>query len=122
MKVLLADDEPDILESTKQVLEIEGFEVEAVQDARRVLGALRKSKADLLLQDANMPNLDLDGLVKSIRTDPTLRRVKVLLFTASVDAAAVCARIGADGCVPKPFDATQIRAVLEAALQPPRGR
>lgn len=118
-RVLVVDDEPDILESTAQVLSAKGFEVETAGQAAGILPALRRFRPALLLQDINMPAFDIDRLVRDIRADAQLRDLRVLLFSASESIEETARRVGADGFVQKPFDARRIRQVLERALSRP---
>lgn len=115
--ILVADDELDIVDSMRMVLELEGFTVTTVSDARRILPTLRKVKPDILLQDINMPGLDPAKLVPQIRADATLPGLRVLVFTASVDSQSICERLGADGYIQKPFDATRIRESLDKFMR-----
>jgi CheY-like chemotaxis protein len=118
-RVLVVDDEPDVLDSTAQVLAANGFEVETVGQAAQILPALRRFRPALLLQDINMPDFDVDRLVPQIRADPQLRGLRILLFSASESIEESAQRVGADGYVQKPFDARRIRQVLERALAGP---
>jgi CheY-like chemotaxis protein len=118
-RVLVVDDEPDVLDSTAQVLAAIGFEVETCGQAADIRPALRRFRPALLLQDINMPAFDLDALVRDIRGDPRLRPLRVLLFSASESIEETAQRVGADGYVQKPFDARRIRQVLERALARP---
>lgn len=118
-RVLVVDDEPDVLDSTAQVLSANGFEVETAGQAAQVLPAVLRFRPALLLQDINMPDLDLDVLVRDLRADLRLRGLRVLLFSASESIEETARRVGADGFVQKPFDARRIRQVLERALARP---
>ena len=111
--IVVADDEADILDSTKQVLTIEGFTVTTVQDPKHILATLRRVKPDLLLQDVNMPGLELAKLIPEIRADRSLKGLRILVFTASVDSEAISKDLKADGFVQKPFDAERIKASID---------
>ncbi len=115
--ILVADDEADILESMQLVLELEGFTPTMVQEGRRILPTLRKVKPDILLQDINMPGLEVAKLIPEIRADPGLKGVRVILFTASVDSESMCERLGADGYLQKPFDASRIREAIDKFMR-----
>jgi len=118
-RVLVVDDEPDILESTEFVLHSYGFDVATLAQASRIIATLRKDPPEILMQDVNMPGLDIDALVRRIRDDPDLQTVHVVLFTASDRAEEIARRVGADGLILKPFDAAHIKEVLEQLLTRP---
>ncbi len=120
--ILIADDEADVLESTRMVLSMEGFSVTTVQDARRILATLRNVRPDILLQDINMPGLDAAKLIPDIRADSRLKDVRIVVFTASTDSEAICQSLKADGYLQKPFDASRIKETLGRFIRPrPKG-
>lgn len=111
--MVIADDELDLLESTKVLLEMEGHEVVVVSDARDVLAAVRHAAPDVLLQDVHMPDLDLAHLVAALRADEATRGVAIVLFTAAPHAEALLEKWGADDVVRKPFEVEELLAMLE---------
>lgn len=112
IKVLIADDEPGVVSSTRAVLQVFGYEVATVSDAADILEALRTERPDILLQDVRMPGLDIVAHLKAIRSDPPLARLPVIMFTANVDAEEIWQRVGADGVVGKPFDPYELKDLI----------
>lgn len=109
-KVLVVDDEPSVLHSTRLLLTELGFEVVTTSDAGEVLATLRRERPQVLLQDVRMPGLDLERLIERIRADPLVGRTPVLLFSASLDLPDIQGRVRAQGVLEKPFrpeDVTQ---------------
>jgi CheY-like chemotaxis protein len=82
-KVLIVDDEPDIRTSIKQIVELEGFEAEAVGSGKEALAALKRGKFDLVLMDIFMPEMSGRDAVEKIRADPKLRKQKVAFLTVA---------------------------------------
>lgn len=121
-KIVLADDEADVLDSTSMVLRMKGYRVTPVQDSTQILSTLKRVRPRVLLQDVYMPGLKLDNLVRAIRREPALRALQILIFTASANAEDACRRVGADGFVKKPFDADTIKSTLERFIIERRGR
>lgn len=111
---MLADDEPDILESTRMVLEMIGHDVLTVAQAPDILPAILAHRPEILLQDAVMPGLDLARTVAAIHALPESQRPRILIFTASADGEEVCRLVGADGFLHKPFDGSRIGDILRA--------
>jgi CheY-like chemotaxis protein len=116
IRVLVADDDSDVLLSTCDLLELLGFEAIPVNSAGLIQGAVRDSHPDIILQDVQMPGLDLEGLVASLRSEASTRDVPVFLFTASVDADETVRRVGANGAVRKPFDGGKLKALIDRAV------
>lgn len=120
-KILVVDDEVSILRSTELLLVDMGFEVVTASDHTKLLDIARRERPDLLLQDVRMPGLDLDKLVTAIRSDPSLRNLPILLFSASMDLGETAARVGADGMLDKPFKPVEVMEAVKAALSTPVG-
>jgi CheY-like chemotaxis protein len=118
-RIVVADDEEDILDSTRDVLALAGYQVETVREAPGILPMVQRVRPDILLQDVNMPDLDLDLLVHQVRADPGLRMVHVLLFTASDNIQEAAQRLRADGYIQKPFNSDRIKQTLERFLAKP---
>ncbi len=80
-KILLADDEPDILTFFSTVLEDDEAEVIQARNGDEALELLRKEKPDLICLDLSMPGKDGGEVFEAIRRDPELARIKVLIIT-----------------------------------------
>ena len=115
-RVLLVDDEPAILESTRLLLEAMGYEVICLGRADEILATLRRVKPDVLLQDVRMPGLDLQRVVQEIRADPAVGQTPVLLFSASMDLDDLADRIGTARALEKPFKPAELDAAIQAAI------
>jgi CheY-like chemotaxis protein len=120
-KILVVDDEVSILRSTQLLLVDMGFDVVTCAEQALVLETLRKEKPDLLLQDVRMPGLDLDRLVRAIRSEPGLSQLPILLFSASMDLDEIQERVGASGILEKPFKPMEIVQAIAAATGQPVG-
>jgi CheY-like chemotaxis protein len=118
-KILVVDDEVSILRSTELLLMDMGFEVVTTSDHTTVVDMARKEKPDLLLQDVRMPGLDLDKLVASLRSEPSLKHIPILLFSASMDLGETAVRVGAEGVLDKPFKPNEVLDAVKSALSAP---
>ncbi|MBM4039342.1 MAG: response regulator [Planctomycetes bacterium] len=81
--ILIADDDPDIVEAIKTVLEASGFEVESAPNGQECLRKLRRRKPSLLILDVMMTT-ETEGfhVAYEIRDDPALRDLPILMLTA----------------------------------------
>ena len=118
-KILVVDDEVSILRSTELLLTDMGFDVVTTSDHTSVVDIARKERPDLLLQDVRMPGLDLDKLVASLRAEPSLKHIPILLFSASMDLGETAVRVGAEGVLDKPFKPNEVLDAVKAALATP---
>ena len=121
-RVLVADDQPDILEALKLLLKGEGFEVETAASPRAVLSALEARDFDALLVDMNYARdttsgaegLDLLSRVQALEGPPP---VVVMTAWASIDGAVEAMRRGARDYVEKPWDNRRLLATLRTQVE-----
>ena len=120
-RILLVDDSKMNLMVLKALLKKSGdYETTMAMDGQEALKALEASDArpyDLVLTDMWMPNLDGEGLVKSIRADASLASLRVLVVTADVEIRDNANNMGFDGILLKPVTPV----ALEQALAGNRG-
>ncbi len=112
-RILLVDDDRDILGSTAELLRAFGYNVATCTEADRVIETMRSQRPDVVLHDVRMPGLDLRDQLRSIREDPDLSHIPIVLFTAILSARELATEVGADGAIEKPFDPEDLRRVLQ---------
>jgi CheY-like chemotaxis protein len=122
-RILLVDDDREIVKSTAQLLQAFGYEVTVCVDADCVVEMMHNYRPDVVLHDVRMPGLDLRAQVRAIRDDPDIARVPIILFTAVLSAKELAEEVGADDAIEKPFDAETLRRVLgECEARPSRAK
>jgi DNA-binding response OmpR family regulator len=117
-RVLIADDEPNIVMSLQFLMETAGYEVRVVADGDAALQSLRDFRPDLVLLDVMMPKRNGYEVCQVMRETPALRNIKVVMLTAKgrdVDAEKGLA-LGADAYVTKPFATKDLVARVRAML------
>ncbi|MBN9425930.1 MAG: response regulator [Burkholderiales bacterium] len=123
--VLIAEDEPHIVESLSFVLEREGFTVRAVLDGDTALRELRANAPDLLILDLMLPRMNGFEVLKAAKADAALKRIPVIVLTAKGQAQdrRMVEEIGAEGFMTKPFSNREIvERVRELAAAQTAGR
>jgi CheY-like chemotaxis protein len=112
--VLVVDDEPNILETLSFVLEMEGFRVATAEDGEQALARVAALHPPVVVLDAMMPRRDGFDVCRTIKADPGLAGVHVVMLTAMGQKAdrerALAA--GADHFMTKPFDEEELLALL----------
>lgn len=107
-KILLIDDEGDLLEVTCKRLEISGYKVIALESGTRALEVAKSKKPDLILLDIVMPDKNGCDVCKELKADEVTRGIPVILFTAHYPEKDFIdtnyAQFGADDCISKPYD------------------
>ena len=119
--VLLAEDEPNIVESLTFLLERAGFKIEVASDGRQALDTALEQQHAVLVLDLMLPELDGYEVLRRLRADPRGEKLPVLMLTAKGqridrETALEC---GADLFMTKPFANSEITAaVVELAARP----
>ncbi|MCA1647670.1 MAG: response regulator transcription factor [Chloroflexi bacterium] len=114
-RILVVDDDDSICQLMVDVLEYEGWSVMTAHNGAQALVTLRASAPDLVLLDLTMPVLDGWGVLAERRQHADLRAVPVLAMSAGGSRGMDQARaMGANGCMPKPFELGAIVAALES--------
>jgi len=118
-RILIIEDDRDIVELVRYNLEQEGFQVAAVSEGSSGLAQVRKSPPDLLVLDLMLPKLSGLEICKAIRRDQSLNRLPILMLTARGDESdrVVGLELGADDYVTKPFSPRELVARIKALLR-----
>src|ERR1700676_1665332 len=118
-RVLIIEDDRDIVELVRYNLANEGFQVNAAFDGTSGLSSLKKTPPDLLLLDLMLPKMSGLDICREIRKDESLNRLPVLMLTARGDEAdrVVGLEMGADDYVTKPFSPRELLARVKALLR-----
>jgi DNA-binding NtrC family response regulator len=114
-RVLIADDDPVILDLVQTLVEREGYEAVTAQDGRAAYRILhRDSDFRALIFDMVMPHLEGSDLLQQIQTEKRLSRIPMIIMSSSDDLTMLSSGIaaGAVAFVPKPFTPDQMRNVL----------
>ncbi|MEQ8653672.1 MAG: response regulator [Kiloniellales bacterium] len=104
-RILIAEDEPFIVESLRFLLSHEGYEVDAVGDGEEALAAVLRQLPDLLILDAMIPSTSGFEVLAKLRAAPRSRSLPVLVLTAkgqAVDRQRMM-DLGADDFMTKPY-------------------
>ena len=114
MRILVAEDERDMAEALRAMLERERYAVDVVSDGRAALGCAVSSSYDCLVLDIMMPGLDGLEVLREVRAHGVF--TPVLLLTAKGDPRdrVVGLDLGADDYLPKPFDMEEFLARVRA--------
>ncbi|MER2507529.1 MAG: response regulator [Amaricoccus sp.] len=104
-KVLIADDEANIVVSLEFMMKREGYEVLVARDGVAALAAIRGERPDLVLLDAMMPGMTGFDVCEAVRADADLRGTTILMLTAKGRETDVARGVGAgaDAYMTKPF-------------------
>ncbi|TVO60477.1 response regulator transcription factor [Denitromonas ohlonensis] len=104
-KILIADDEPNIVISLEFLMKREGFDVSIAGDGEEAIAKIRSDSPDLVLLDVMMPKKSGFDVCQEVKADPALSSTRILMLTAKgrdTEMAKGLA-LGADAYMTKPF-------------------
>jgi len=121
-RILVVDDEPDLLELVRVNLAQAGYVVETAVSGSDALAALRRSPPDVMVLDLMLPDLTGTELCARVRADQRLAGLPIIMLTAKSEEIdrVVGLEVGADDYVTKPFSPRELIARIRAVLR--RGR
>lgn len=118
-RVLIVDDDPEILHIIQVALQMDGFDVEVAMDGDEALERAMDTPPDVIVLDVMMPRLDGLEVCKRLRENYETRSTTVILLTARVSSTdkMLGFRAGADDYVTKPFDPDELVERVRATLR-----
>ena len=118
-KILIVDDEPDVLELLSLDLGKEGYLITTASDGAEALGSISVNKPDLILLDIILPDISGVKLTAKLKNSPETADIPIILLTAkdSETDMVVGLSVGADDYVTKPFSEAVLLARIEAVLR-----
>ena len=118
-KILIADDEQNIVISIEFLLRREGFEVLVAGDGEEALAKVRAEKPDLVLLDVMMPKMNGFDVCQALPADPQRSATRILMLTAKGRDTEVSKGLGlgADGYMTKPFSTKELLAEVRKLLE-----
>ena len=118
-RILVVDDDHEIVRLVKAYLEKAGFSVLTAYNGETALHTLRRESPDLMLLDLMLPDRDGWDLTRLIRSDDTLANMPIIMLTARVEDSdkIIGLEIGADDYVTKPFNPREVVARVRALLR-----
>ena len=119
LRILVVDDFQSMRRIVVNILKQLGYKnIDEAEDGRQALAKLQGGGYGFLVTDWNMPNMDGLALLQSIRSDPALKALPVLMLTAEAEKAKVVSAIqaGVNNYIVKPFTAENFQDKMEKIL------
>jgi DNA-binding NarL/FixJ family response regulator len=115
-RLLIVDDEPNLLRAVAACLRAEGYEVITARSGRDALATLAETMPDLIITDIRMPGMHGHALVHRIRSSPRSALVPIIFLTAKDQKSDRVEgfRTGADAYITKPFEPDELLAVISS--------
>jgi DNA-binding response OmpR family regulator len=118
-RILVVDDDPDILKIAQRVLNLEGHTTLVASDAMAAMELLRQTMFDLLISDANMPQYSGFELVQTVRRDTRYRHLAICMLTGLRERKDIerAIRAGVDDYIVKPIDPILLSQKVSALFE-----
>ena len=107
-RILVVDDDTDILSVMEILLTMKGFEVEVTTKGENTFPKIDTFRPDLILLDVLISGHDGRTICKQLKSNEATRHIPVIMFSAHPGAAATIADYGADDFIAKPFDVNNL--------------
>lgn len=111
-KIMIADDDPGIVDAVEMLLEFEGYEVTSTINGSTVLD-MKDELPDLLLLDIWMSGSDGRDICKKLKHEVITKNIPVIMISASKDIKESAMASGADDFLAKPFEITELLSKIE---------
>lgn len=118
-RVLILDDDLDILQICTIVLRKKGFDVLTLDSSNQVLSQVKAFRPDVILMDNWIPGPGGVEATRLLKLAPETHDIPVIFFTANSNATQLAREAQADYFLQKPFDITELEAIVRMALEPP---
>ena len=118
-RLLIVDDEPNLLRAVAACLRAEGYEIDAVRSGEEALIHIAQTLPDLIVSDVRMPRMDGHALARQLRTNPRTDLIPIVFLTAKDETADRVDgfRSGVDAYLTKPFEPDELVAVIANILR-----
>lgn len=118
-KILVVDDEKDLVEAVKFRLEANNYEVIQAYDGQEALVQARKLKPDLIILDLMLPKIDGYKVCRMLKFDERYKKIPIIMFTARAQESdkKLGEEVGADAYITKPFEPEVLLSKIKELLK-----
>jgi len=117
-KILLVDDEPELLEMVKIRLEANNYEVITASDGQEGLDKAKREKPDIIILDIMLPRMDGYKVCGLLKADTRHNKIPIIMFTARAQESdeKLGKELGADAYITKPFESVELLGKINELL------
>ncbi|NDY95975.1 response regulator transcription factor [Wenzhouxiangella limi] len=121
-KVLIADNEANLLISLEYLMQRQGFDVSMARDGTEAMKMIRQQRPDLVVLDVMMPGESGFEICQQVRADPSLRHIRIVMLSAKARETDIAKgkALGADAYIVKPFSTDDLVRQVQILLKEAR--
>ena len=116
-KIMIVDDDQQVITLLKRYLSMEGYEVIATTHSSKAIQTAGETRPDLFILDLMMPPPDGFTLCRMLRADPVFSQTPILIITAMADSNSKATSFGANDYLAKPFNLDDLASKISALLE-----
>lgn len=116
-KVIIYDDDADLLEVCSLILGSRNFEVITKDKCTEILNDLKQHQPHVILMDNWIPDVGGVKATRLIKESKEFHHIPIIFFSANNDVSELAAEAGADYCLQKPFDITDLENIVSNAIK-----
>ena len=114
--VLIYDDDVEILNVCKAILQTEDYRVEALTTCENIIADIEKLNPHVILMDIWIPKIGGEAAIKMMHENETTKHIPVIVFSANYNIESIGERVNASGFLKKPFDINTFRQTIRNHL------
>jgi len=115
-RILVLDDNLDILEMVNEVLSYENYDVHATSNSSGILAVAEKFNPDLVILDYRLSNANGGEICKELKSHPQLKGIPVIIFSAYINHSVDFSKYGCNAVIAKPFDLSQLLETVNGLI------
>jgi CheY-like chemotaxis protein len=116
-KILIYDDDKDILEVTAAILKMRGFAVACRDNCRDMPADIGQENPDVILMDNWLPDMGGVKAIQFLKADPEFKKIPVIFFSANSHVEELSKEAGADYMLKKPFEIIDLQNLVNEAAE-----
>lgn len=121
-KILIYDDDKDILDVTAAILKMRGFDVACRDHCRDIPGDIAAQQPDVILMDNWLPDIGGVKAVQLLKSTPEFKDIPVIFFSANSHVEELAKEAGADYMLKKPFEISELQELVTKAAEKMKGK
>jgi DNA-binding response OmpR family regulator len=115
-KILIIDDDPDIIDSLSLILDLNGYKAAGITRLKSIHEELEKHTPDIVILDVLLSGKDGRDICKKLKSTKKAKDIPVIMISAHPDAAESTRQAGADHFVAKPFEISELISKVDSLL------
>lgn len=116
-RILICDDDEDILSICTYILEEGGWDVHTRNHCKNIVETVEELMPDIILMDNWIPDMGGIKATQAIKSAPSLSHIPIIYFSANNDVKALASVAGADNFLAKPFDIEELEKIVASVLE-----